>query len=148
VPASQASVEVVGGRVRVRLSEELLFPSNRAQLSPAGVRALDQVAAVLRATPSRRIEVNGHTDSRPVQRGWDDNWQLSAERARQVGLSLIGRGIEARRILIAGYADTDPIDSADSDAARARNRRVELFIEPIAPEPPAATDGPEGLRSK
>jgi chemotaxis protein MotB len=129
----QASVAIVNGRVRVRLSEELLFPSNRVQISPNGLQALTQVTDVLRHTPSRRIEIAGHTDDRPVLRGWQDNWQLSAERARQVGLFLITHGIEGKRIFIAGFADTDPADTADSESARARNRRVDLFIEPTNP---------------
>jgi len=133
VESEQASVAVVGGRVRVRLSDELLFPSAKVQISETGLRALAQVTDVLRRTPSRRIEIAGHTDDRAVTRGWQDNWQLSAERARQVGLFLIAHGIEGKRIFVAGYADTDPADPADSDAARAHNRRVELFIEPTSP---------------
>lgn len=129
----QASVAIVDGRVRVRLSEELLFPSASVQISPNGLQALTQVTDVLRRTPSRRIEIAGHTDDRPVLRGWQDNWQLSAERARQVGLFLITHGIQGKRIFIAGFADTDPADTGDSDSARARNRRVDLFIEPTHP---------------
>ncbi len=129
----QASVAIVGGRVRVRLSNELLFPSASVQISESGLHALAQVTDVLRRTPSHRIEIAGHTDDRPVSRGWQDNWQLSTERARQVGLFLIAHGIEGKRIFVAGYADTDPADGADSDSARAHNRRVELFIEPTSP---------------
>lgn len=133
VASNQASVAIVGSRVRVRLSEELLFPSGSAQISFDGLRALGQVAEVLRATPTRRIEVAGHTDDRAVQRSWQDNWQLSAERARQVALILMGRGIAGSHLFIAGYADTDPADPADSDEARAHNRRVELLVEPTVP---------------
>jgi chemotaxis protein MotB len=136
VESDQASVAIVGGRVRVRLSNELLFPSASVQISESGLHALAQVTDVLRRTPSRRIEIAGHTDDRPVSRGWQDNWQLSTERARQVGLFLIAHGIEGKRIFVAGYADTDPADLADSDSARAKNRRVELFIEPVDPNLP------------
>jgi chemotaxis protein MotB len=144
VESEQASVAIVGGRVRVRLSNELLFPSAKVQISESGLRALTQVTDVLRRTPSRRIEIAGHTDDRPVTREWKDNWQLSAERARQVGLFLIAHGIEDKRIFVAGYADTDPADPADSDAARAHNRRVELFIEPTeaSAEPTGASVAP------
>jgi chemotaxis protein MotB len=131
VASEQVSVAIVGNRVRVRLSNELLFPSGSAELSPSGLHALSQVAGVLRTTPSRRIEVAGHTDDRPVQRGWRDNWQLSAERARQVVVFLSSHGLAANRMFMAGYADTDPADNADTESARAKNRRVELFIEPV-----------------
>jgi flagellar motor protein MotB len=142
VGSDKASVAIVGGRVRVRLSDELLFPSASVQISESGLHALAQVTEVLRRTPSRRIEIAGHTDDRPVTREWKDNWQLSAERARQVGLFLIAHGIEDKRIFVAGYADTDPADPADSDSGRAHNRRVELFIEPTgASAQPAAGVG-------
>jgi flagellar motor protein MotB len=160
VASDQVSVAIVGNRVRVRLSEELLFPSASVQISANGLHALEQVARVLRTTPSRRIEVAGHTDDRAINRGWQDNWQLSAERARQVGLVLIAHGIERGRIFLAGYADTDPADNGDSDAARARNRRVELFIEPtqaqpapaptqtkFKPAPPATSELQDGARA-
>lgn len=133
IESEKASVAIVGGRVRVRLSDELLFPSASVQISEGGLHALAQVTDVLRRTPSRRIEIAGHTDDRPVTRGWQDNWQLSAERARQVGLFLIAHGIENKRVFVAGYADTDPADSGVGDGARAHNRRVELFIEPTSP---------------
>jgi chemotaxis protein MotB len=132
---NQASVAIVGSRVRVRLSDELLFPSASVQISPNGLHALAQVANVLRTTPSRRIEVAGHTDDRVVHGHWDDNWQLSSERARQVGVFLMSHGIEAKRLFIAGYADTDPAEAGESDGARSKNRRVEIFIEPTAPSP-------------
>jgi chemotaxis protein MotB len=128
-----ASVAIVGGRVRVRLSDELLFPSASVKISENGLHALAQVTDVLRRTPSRRIEIAGHTDDRPVLRGWEDNWQLSTERARQVGLFLMAHGIESKRVFVAGYADTDPADNGESDTARAHNRRVEIFIEPTTP---------------
>jgi len=136
VASNQVSVAIIGNRVRVRLSEELLFPSASVQISPNGLHALEQVAAVLRTTPSRRNEVAGHTDDRAVIRGWQDNWQLSAERARQVALVLIAHGIQRNHIFMAGYADTDPADTGAGDAARVHNRRVELFIEPTQAEQP------------
>jgi chemotaxis protein MotB len=149
VPASEASVAVIGNRVRVRLSDDLLFPSGSAQIGAAGLRALEHVAEVLRVTPSRRIEVNGHTDTQPTQKQWQDNWQLSSERARQVALYLLSHGIPGKRVLVAGYADTDPVDPADNPVARAHNRRVELFIEPTAPEVDGPDeDGPGGLKHR
>jgi chemotaxis protein MotB len=151
LPQSEASVAVVGGKVRVRLSDQLLFQSNSARITPAGYKALSEISNVLKTTPTRRIEIAGHTDSNPIHKGWDDNWQLSSERARQVLLFLISRGIEGKRMFAGGYADTDPVDVSDSDAARSRNRRVDIFIEPVVPEA-AKTDeapaGPEKPREK
>ena len=135
-PRGSTQVTVIGAKVRVRLSNELLFPSGSAKLGDAGLHALDQVAAVLRGVPSHRIEIAGHTDDTPVLRtganGFEDNWQLSSERARQVALHLIEKGLPGNRLYIGGYADTDPVEVGATDEARAHNRRVELFIEPTS----------------
>jgi chemotaxis protein MotB len=61
-------------------------------------------------------------------------------------------GISPQRMAIAGYADTAPADSNDTQEGRAHNRRVDIvilnqkFIVPEAPgpgsaKPPGATAG-------
>jgi chemotaxis protein MotB len=149
-PSGTVQVVEIGGKIRVRLTNELLFPSGSAKLSAAGARALDQVAAVLVTVKSKRIEIAGHTDDAPVTRGWDDNWQLSADRARQVALHLMQRGLPRDHLYIGGYADTDPVERGSTETARARNRRVELFVEPspVDQATAKADDGEDPKRSR
>lgn len=130
-PPPEAQVSTSDGRVRVRLSSELVFASGRARISRPGRRALAAVAAVLAHTPGR-IEVHGHTDDSPAGAAWEDNWQLSLERARRVVAFLLGEGIEGRRLVAVGHADTDPVERGGGEGARSRNRRVEIFVEPEA----------------
>lgn len=127
----QVSVASSGNKVRVRLSDELLFRPGSARISEAGRKALDQVASVLKDSASKRVEVNGHSDNQPMGiKKYEDNWDLSMQRARRVGSYLIEKGVDPKRMVMSGYADSDPLDNADTDEARAKNRRVEIFIEP------------------
>ena len=134
----ESIVAIAGKRVRVRLANELIFAPGGDRITRAGRRALKEVAAVLKTTPSHRIEVNGHTDSTPTGTIWEDNWQLSLERAHRVVMFMIAQGLEPRRFVASGYGDTDPVESGATPEAQARNRRVEIFIEPSSSAPSAA----------
>jgi flagellar motor protein MotB len=129
-PPEVPSAPSGGDRVRVRLSDELVFTSGSARITRAGRHALDQIAEVFKQTPSKRIEVRGHTDSLPAGKAWEDNWQLSSERARRVAIYLSEQGVDRKRIIATAYADSEPLDGGDDPDARAKNRRVEIFMEP------------------
>jgi outer membrane protein OmpA-like peptidoglycan-associated protein len=79
----------------------------------------------------QRIVVEGHTDSWPAGRKWEDNWQLSAERAHRVVSLLASIGV-TRRMVASGLADSEPVATGDDEESRRKNRRVELFIETAA----------------
>jgi chemotaxis protein MotB len=132
-PKESSSVgrDVPGGsKVRVELQGELVFFPGSARISAAGMKALNQVAGVLKTTDAKRIEVIGHSDSSPSGHKYEDNWQLSAERARRVVAYLFEKGVDGKHMVASGYADTEPLDTADTGDARRKNRRVEIFIEP------------------
>jgi flagellar motor protein MotB len=119
-----------GNRVRVRLSGELVFARGSARITPEGLQVLADVAKILKETPVKRIDVAGHTDSTPTVKGWEDNWQLSAERARRVMGYLQKQGVDGKHLTFSAWADTDPVDPAGTEDANRKNRRVEIFIEP------------------
>lgn len=84
---------------------------------------LDQVVGVLKNNPSVNVEVGGHTDSV----GNDaSNLRLSESRAAAVKAYLVKSGIAASRLSSKGFGEATPVDSNDTDAGRANNRRVEL----------------------
>jgi chemotaxis protein MotB len=78
----------------------------------------------------RKFRIEGHTDSVDVDPAgpWEDNWQLSVERSRSVLRYLVALGIDERRFQIAGFADTMPVSTNDTEEGRANNRRVDLII--------------------
>jgi chemotaxis protein MotB len=136
-------VQVRDNRMLIQLPGSVLFDSGRDGLKASGLEILSQVAAVLRADPDlsqREFQVAGHTDNKPLAGGtYKDNWGLSAMRARSVLAYLTaplekGGGLNPTHWSAAGYADTDPVASNDSDDGREQNRRVELVVQPNVEE--------------
>jgi chemotaxis protein MotB len=78
----------------------------------------------------RKFRIEGHTDAVDVdtEGPWEDNWQLSTERSRAILRYLAALGVDERRFQIAGFADTVPIASNETEEGRALNRRVDVII--------------------
>jgi chemotaxis protein MotB len=112
------------------LTDQLLFAPGQAMLEPQAAPLLDHVAQLLTlgglANP---VRVEGNTDNVPIKTPqFRSNWELSAARASAVLEFLLGRGVQERRLSLAGYADQDPIASNSTAAGRGRNRRVDIVI--------------------
>jgi chemotaxis protein MotB len=139
-------VEIRNNRMVIRLPGDVLFASGQDKLQDKGKQVLDAVAKVIREDPDlskRYYQVAGHTDSKQLKGPpFYDNWGLSLMRARQVLVYLIGAmdakggggGLDATRLHPAGYGETDPVASNDSDDGRQQNRRVELVVLPNVEE--------------
>jgi chemotaxis protein MotB len=137
-------VEVRNNRMMIRLPGDVLFDSGSDRLKKEGTEILLKVAEVIRndAELSRRnFQVAGHTDSKPLAGGpFKDNWGLSAMRARSVTVLLVsppektGGGLTPKNWSAAGYADTDPVSTNETDDGRQKNRRVELVVQPNVEE--------------
>ncbi len=129
--------------VSFRISNELLFPSGQATLSPTGLDVIKRLAAILNKN-EYQVSVEGHSDPVPIQtRQFASNWELSSSRATSVLRELVRDGVSAQRLRAVGYAETRPIESNDTPAGRAANRRVEL-IRDIAPAQKAAQGAAPG----
>lgn len=102
------------------------FKFGTAEISGADpIPVLEEVARVMRERPSIRVQITGHTDFV----GSDDaNMNLSVRRAETVKNYLVGKGIDAGRLITVGKGETQPIDTNDTDIGRARNRRIEFSI--------------------
>ena len=140
-------VEVRNNRMLIQLPGDVLFDSGQDKLKPEGSKILMQVAEVIGkdADLSKRLfQVAGHTDSKPLVGGvFKDNWGLSTMRARSVVLLLTsppdkkgegGGGLNPSNWSAAGYADTDPVASNETEEGRKKNRRVELVLQPNVEE--------------
>ena len=116
--------------ISFRISNELLFPSGQAMLSPSGLRLIQRMATVINRSQGYPVSVEGHSDPVPIQtRQFPSNWELSASRATSVLRELVRDGVDPVRLRAVGYADTHPIAANDTPAGRAANRRVELIME-------------------
>lgn len=109
--------------------DNILFDSGQADLKPQFKKALDAIGPILRGVPNM-IQIEGHTDDRPINTArFPSNWELSTARATAVLRYLITYDrIPDSRLSAAGYAESRPVDPANTPQARARNRRVEIII--------------------
>ncbi|WP_141218301.1 OmpA family protein [Bordetella genomosp. 5] len=122
--------------ISFRISNELLFPSGQATLSPGGLDVIKKVAEVLNRS-AYPVSVEGHSDNVPIQtRQFPSNWELSSSRATSVLRELVRDGVDGGRLRAVGYADTRPLEQGNAPAARAANRRVELIMEITPPAKP------------
>jgi chemotaxis protein MotB len=134
--------EVRSNKVKVTHEERGLVVSlaSDAFFNPASARVnieetreiLLRLASLLNSNEvgGRKVRIEGHTDAVDVDPAgpWQDNWQLSAERARAVLRYLTDFGVEERRFQVAGFADTMPVSSNLTPEGRAYNRRVDIVI--------------------
>ncbi|MBS0428104.1 MAG: OmpA family protein [Proteobacteria bacterium] len=101
----------------------LHFDTDRDALRAESQPTLDEMAKLLRANPQLRLQVVGHTDG---QGNEAHNKDLSQRRSVAVIAALVKAGIDPRRLGTRGAGATEPIAPNDSEAGRAKNRRVEL----------------------
>ena len=121
-----ATVERVGEGIKVILNENTVnFNFDSAELTSTAKSNLDKIAKVLIDNPKTLITIYGYTDSV----GKDEyNMKLSRSRANAVKSYLVTKGMGVKRITAQGMGEADPIASNDTDAGRAKNRRVEFGI--------------------
>jgi len=105
--------------------KNLNFATGSADITASTAVEVKNLAAVLKAYPSYKIEVGGHTDNTGNA---EKNLALSAKRAASVQAMLTKLGIAADRITTKGYGQTAPTATNDTAAGRQANRRIEVTI--------------------
>jgi outer membrane protein OmpA-like peptidoglycan-associated protein len=112
---------------QIQITEQINFRFGLADLDPVSDPILDAVLKVMQAhTEIPKIRVEGHTDNRGTS---ELNKRLSDARAAAVVSWLVKRGIDRSHLTSVGFGMDRPIDTNDTDAGRANNRRVEFHIE-------------------
>ncbi len=130
----RADVRIVGDRFVFQ--SEVLFGAGEATISAAGqaelaklAEAVKQLETEIPADVNWVLRIDGHTDKRPINTPqFPSNWELSAARAISVAKYLIAQGVSAQHLVPAGFGEFSPIDPGDTDAAYARNRRIEFKL--------------------
>lgn len=120
-----AEVKRVGEGINVTFETGVLFGYDRDDLTADARKKLTDLAGILNKYPDTYILVEGHTDAS----GTDDyNMDLSRRRASTVATYLKTEDIKSQRIVTKWYGEAQPKYSNDTDADRAKNRRVEFAI--------------------
>ena len=130
---SGLTVDIRNGKVYVSLTDKLLFPSGSIIIDEKGKAALKQLAAVLNKEADINVAVEGHTDDKKIINLGQikDNWDLSVLRATSVTRYLTEvEKIDPVRLTATGKGQFQPIDTAPTTEARARNRRIEIVLSP------------------
>lgn len=124
-PDTRPGVEVdeTGCEIILRL-RGALFDFDKSNLKPEAIQILEAALPQLTKHKTKRFEVAGHTDSV----GTDEyNLALGTRRAKAVQDYLVEHGIDASRLQVKSYGESQPVADNESKAGRAQNRRVELI---------------------
>jgi type IX secretion system PorP/SprF family membrane protein len=119
------SVVVKGDKYQVQLRQDFKFKFNDATLSEDAHHYLDDLANMLKQNPRLKVEIIGHTDDV----GTDEaNQVISERRAKIVADYIISKGINPARLKLSAKGKSEPVFPNDTEANRAKNRRVEFKI--------------------
>ncbi|MHB1078156.1 MAG: OmpA family protein [Prosthecobacter sp.] len=110
----------------------LYFEYDRAELHPRALKQLEVIAALMKADPSKKLRIAGHTD----EKGEDDyNIRLSRGRAESVKKQLAVLGVPAAQVETTGLGKAQPLspnkksDGTDDPEGRSHNRRAEIYLD-------------------
>lgn len=121
----EVDLKIIEAASRVR------FRPNSADIDLNYAYVLDEFYELLvEKFPTAKIELIGHTDNRPLPAGYGTNQTLSENRSKAVKDYLVSKGIDAVRISTDGKGFSEPIDTNETSAGRANNRRVEIKVLP------------------
>jgi chemotaxis protein MotB len=139
IDAGQLRVESRRGWLVVNVNGDLLFDEGRAEIRAAGKGALMEIARALQATSppksGRRFLVTAHVDVEPNKaHHFKSSWELTTARAVAAVEYLVSLRVPADALTAAGAGAFDPLVPGDSADAHAKNRRVEIALQPTAEE--------------
>ncbi|WP_163265507.1 peptidoglycan -binding protein [Chelativorans alearense] len=133
--SDRENIRIVGDRFVFQ--SEVLFASGATEINENGQEEMQKLAGAIldlqKEIPPEIdwvLRVDGHTDNVPLSGTgrYRDNWELSTARATAVVKFLIENGVPSDRLVAAGFGEFQPLDAADTQEARARNRRIELKL--------------------
>lgn len=129
--SGELKISLRSGRMVLILPADILFEPGKAKVGRKGHTAIMEVGTVLGSLTGRRFQVSGHTDSDPIRvSGFASNWELSSARALEVVDLLIQAGMQPGNLSAAGYAEFDPVVTNDAPLNKAKNRRIEIALQP------------------
>ncbi|HEX5689937.1 MAG TPA: OmpA family protein, partial [Roseiflexaceae bacterium] len=129
----------------VTLREAAFFAPGDDDVSSEALPTIREIASAIKQLPNP-VRFEGHTDSVPINNErFRSNWELSAARSIAV-MELLATefAVSRSKMAIAGYAETVPVSSNETEEGRARNRRVEIKIIPFTEADVRAAQAQQG----
>ncbi len=126
----QVKLETTDKGVVIRINSPILFDLGEADLKPQAFPILDKIVDLTKDWPNS-IQIEGHTDDLPIHTAeFPSNWELSTARAMSVLRYFLRKGlIRPQRLSAAGYGQYHPLVPNSNPANRAKNRRVEIYVQ-------------------
>lgn len=122
-------------QILLRVAASVFFDSGSTDIHPKAEPFLDKISELFDNYEQsiKMIRIEGHTDNRPMKSAkYDSNWELSAGRAVNVLKYIVEiSGLKPEKFSAIGYSEYYPIATNDTEAGRAKNRRVDFFIEAV-----------------
>ena len=121
----------------ITIRDSVLFDMGRAELKAEYATIADELSQLLMFDPPRNIVITGHTDNVPINTNeFDSNWELSVMRAVNFMKEVVSGNeeLDSKYFSVKGYGEYNPISSNDTEEGRAKNRRVEVLVQPRVTE--------------
>jgi outer membrane protein OmpA-like peptidoglycan-associated protein len=117
------------GSLKLNIPSSVTFDTNSYAVKPSFAPVLDQLTQTMQQNPELIAQVIGYTDStgQPAY-----NQTLSVNRAESVTGYLGQRGVAPQRLSASGMGQNQPIADNNTEAGRAANRRVEIYLRATA----------------
>jgi outer membrane protein OmpA-like peptidoglycan-associated protein len=120
-----AKVERIGEGIKITFDSGILFDINSYQLKDASKESISELSKILQKYEDTNIMFSGYTDNTGSE---EYNQKLSEDRAKAVAEYAAFVGVDAERMTIIGYGESDPVADNSTAAGRTQNRRVEVGI--------------------
>ena len=132
----QFATEMTDEGLLVTIRDSILFDPGKADVKPEYIPVVEELADVLVSNPPRSIVITGHTDNVPAGPNFSSNMELSVMRASKFYLVLLNSNsqLKSENISAKGYGENKAIAPNDTPEGRAKNRRVEVLIQPLVKE--------------
>lgn len=131
IESGKLDITVRRGQIVLVLGTDILFDTGKTEIKPDGVKALTEIADVLKTVGGRRFQIAGHTDNVPIKTTeFPSNWELSTARGVAVVKLLMQKGVRGEALSAGGYAEFDPAQANANEQGKAKNRRIEIVLVP------------------
>ena len=130
---NQFDTKMTGEGLLITIRDSVLFDPGKAAIKPEYLSIAVELSEILQLDPARNVIVTGHTDNVPMNTAeFRSNWELSVMRAVNFLKILIDSNeqLDSKYFAVKGFGEYSPIDTNDTAEGRAKNRRVEVLIQP------------------
>lgn len=127
---SQLDIQLNQSELLITIRDNALFASGSAAIKPEAGKLAEAIGQMLKPYSDYSVLVAGHTDNQPINTPeFPSNWDLSFKRAVNfMKILLTTSGLDPKNFSATAYGEFHPVDTNDTAAGRAKNRRVEVSI--------------------